>query len=312
MAVRGKLSAVTVTILLASSALLCACDESAPQPSKPESVQVGDKVIKLKLLTEERDRHEAAQKGTRPGAGEGTLLVYPAPEVVRIDTSAWTTPEDVVFMDRDGKVVGRKEEPAPVAQGVVPKAGAKVFTNTSPAFFTLMLPAGVGATIKEGESLRIDAARLIKQAQGPLVDVQIAGRTFHLEQAPTDEKRMKGLSDRVEIAPDGGMLFVFPSPVTTSFVMRDCPIPIDIIFLDGSGRVIAMYKMQVEPEATEQEKKVDPATGLSGYETRLKKYSSRFATQFVIELKANTLDTLKIKEHDKIDLPTDDLKKRAK
>src|SRR3954469_19885695 len=60
-------------------------------------------------------------------------------------------------------------------------------------------------------------------------DVKISGKTFHLELALEQDKRFKGLSDRESIPADGGMLFVFPQPVTSSFVMRDCPVPIDII-----------------------------------------------------------------------------------
>lgn len=50
------------------------------------------------------------------------------------------------------------------------------------------------------------------------------------------------------------------------------------------------------------------------YENRLKKYSSKFSSQYVIELKGDTLDTLKIKEGDKVELvgtTWDALKKQA-
>jgi hypothetical protein len=72
-----------------------------------------------------------------------------------------------------------------------------------------------------------------------------------------------------------------------------------------------MHKMLAEPPATEAEKQIDPATGLAKYEARLKKYPSKFAAQFVIELKGNTLDALKLKEGQKIEVDAD-LKKRAK
>src|SRR3954462_15091120 len=73
-------------------------------------------------------------------------------------------------------------------------------------------------------------------------DVTIDGKKFKLELALDGDTRFHGLSGRTEIPADGGMLFVFPQPVTTAFVMRDCPIPIDIIFLDGAGRVVATHK----------------------------------------------------------------------
>jgi uncharacterized protein len=143
-------------------------------------------------------------------------------------------------------------------------------------------------------------------------DVTIAGKKFKLELALDQDTRFKGLSGRTEIPADGGMLFVFPRPVTTSFVMRDCPVPIDIIYLDATGRVVSMHKMKAEDPRKEGEDAIDPATGVSKYEGRLTKYPSEYDTQYVIELKGNTLDELKLKKHDKIPLELMKLKKMAK
>ncbi|MBI1190006.1 MAG: hypothetical protein GC200_04910 [Tepidisphaera sp.] len=150
--------------------------------------------------------------------------------------------------------------------------------------------------------------------------VTIAGKPFTLELAIDQKVQFKGLGDRTEIKPDGGMLFVFSKPEARAFVMRDCPIPIDIIYLDGSGRVVATYKMTPEPPRSEAEKKLslpypsapEWAAMNNDYEDRLKKYPSGFAAQFVIELKGNTLDTLNVKKGDKIDFDIEGLKKLAK
>lgn len=151
-------------------------------------------------------------------------------------------------------------------------------------------------------------------APKPVIEtVKIKGRTFKLELAADPETRFKGLSGRTEIADDGGMLFVFDRPSVQQFVMRDCPIPIDIIYLDGTGRVVSFYKMVAEPPRTDAEKANDPGkTFNEAYERRLPRYHSRFAAQFVIELKGNTLDGLDIKVADKIDLDVVRLKKLAK
>ncbi len=159
-----------------------------------------------------------------------------------------------------------------------------------------------------------------KDDKPALEKVTIAGRTFMLELALEDQTRFRGMSGRTEIAADGGMLFVFKDPKVQEFVMRDCPIAIDIIYLDGSGRVTAAYKMAPEPPRSAEEAVLTvPFPGApqwSGtnlaYEKRLKKYSSRFASQYVIELKGNTLDELKLKEGDKIELDRAKLKKLAK
>jgi uncharacterized protein len=155
----------------------------------------------------------------------------------------------------------------------------------------------------------------------PIEKVTIAGKTFKLELAATDESRHHGLSGRTDIPEDGGMLFVFParSVQTHGFVMRDCPVPIDIIYLDVAGRVVNTHKMVPEPPRSEAEKVESTPTGYPAwfkqnaqYEARLKQYSSRYPSQFVIELKGDTLDTLKVKNGDKIALDLDRLKKLAK
>lgn len=147
--------------------------------------------------------------------------------------------------------------------------------------------------------------------------VTIDGRDFFLELALDNPTRTRGLSYREFIAPDGGMLFVFRNAAVRGFVMRDCVVPIDIIYLDGAGRIVKMYQMGVEPprdpQAGEGTYKGDnTGTQNATYEQRLRKYSSRFDAQFVIELAGGTLDTLDISEGDLIDLDTDWLESRAR
>ncbi|CAG0977312.1 hypothetical protein PHYC_01573 [Phycisphaerales bacterium] len=152
-----------------------------------------------------------------------------------------------------------------------------------------------------------------KQTKPRIEKVTISSKDFKLELAADPNTRFKGLSDRTEIAGDGGMLFVFPRASVQQFVMRDCPIPIDIIYLNASGRVLASYKMVPEPPRTAEEKVNDPGQSFNRhYEERLKRYSSKFDCQFVIELKGDTLDSLKLKEGDKIDLDLVRLKQLAK
>jgi uncharacterized protein len=157
-----------------------------------------------------------------------------------------------------------------------------------------------------------------QSAGGNVQSVKIGGEWFHLEVAADEATRMKGLGGRPYIDPDGGMLFVFREPRQSAFVMRDCPIDIDIIYLSREGRILTMYAMKAEParDADGSEGKAGEVGGTresSRYEERLKKYDSRYPTQFVIELKGGRLKTLKVplKEGDKIDLPYEDLKKRA-
>jgi uncharacterized protein len=154
--------------------------------------------------------------------------------------------------------------------------------------------------------------------------VKIGGQWFHLEVAADSPTRMKGLGQRTHIEPDGGMLFVFPYPQDHNrggFVMRDCPVDIDIIFLDPNGRIGNWHAMKAEkPRGADgvDEGKVGDFGGSPGaeaYERRLASYPSRYDYQFAVELAGGTIESKlkgKIHEGEKIDLPLDDLKKRAK
>lgn len=131
-----------------------------------------------------------------------------------------------------------------------------------------------------------------------ILPLTISNKPFHLELAITINQRFQGLSDRKEIAKDGGMLFVFSDTKTRTFVMRKCYIPIDIIFLDPGQRIVAMHAMTVEPYDTPEDK--------------LKFYSSHWPAMYAIELAGGTLAKLKLKAGDKIPFVlSDDLKQQV-
>ena len=136
------------------------------------------------------------------------------------------------------------------------------------------------------------------EGQDRTQQVQLNGHDFQLELALDHAARHQGLSDRQEIAANGGMLFVFPMPSHLQFVMRRCFVPIDLIYLDPAGRVLALHRMKVEPYDTP--------------ESRLTRYASPWPAQFVIELRGGTLDTLDLKEGQQIALPLDHLKRLAR
>lgn len=140
--------------------------------------------------------------------------------------------------------------------------------------------------------------------------VKVDGKTYHLELALDNPVRFKGLAGRETIEPDGGMLFVFPRALNLEFVMRDCLADIDILFLDASGRVVATHHMPKEPLRGEGEGEVGDEN--PAYHSRLKRYPSRFASQFVIELAGGELEKLEVKPGDRIQLDIAGLKKRAK
>jgi hypothetical protein len=62
--------------------------------------------------------------------------------------------------------------------------------------------------------------------------------------ASTPKTRHCGLSHRTELRSDFGMLFVFPHRQPLTFWMKDTLVPLSIAFLDGSGEILAIKRMQ--------------------------------------------------------------------
>ena len=115
--------------------------------------------------------------------------------------------------------------------------------------------------------------------------VAIGGETFTLELALDPATRQRGLSGRGAIPRHEGMLFVLPTPGPFAMVMRDCPAPIDVAFLDAEGRVVALHEMAVEPPRA-------PGETTTAYESRLPIYPSGESVQFAIETSGGRLRAL--------------------
>lgn len=165
--------------------------------------------------------------------------------------------------------------------------------------------SGAGGDAKQTGAKESDKKEPDKPKEPERVPVKIAGKTFKLEPALDDQTRIKGLSGRTEIPEDGGMIFVFPDIQVRHFVMRDCPVPIDIMFLDGAGHVLVTHAMVPE-------KPREPDEPSDTYERRLKPYSSRFPSGIAIELKGGKIKELGLKPGDKVEFDIEGLKKRAR
>lgn len=64
------------------------------------------------------------------------------------------------------------------------------------------------------------------------------GTRVNVEVATTDDARARGLMFRDSLAETSGMLFPFDTPRRYGFWMKNVRIPLDIIWLDQSGRVV--------------------------------------------------------------------------
>ena len=65
-----------------------------------------------------------------------------------------------------------------------------------------------------------------------------AGETsFAIEIADDPDEQSRGLMFRRELAAEAGMLFVYDPPQPAAFWMKNTFLPLDMIFIDDSGRV---------------------------------------------------------------------------
>lgn len=79
----------------------------------------------------------------------------------------------------------------------------------------------------------------LKQIEEPIAwrQVSIRDLSVRAEIASSALARYRGLSQRPQLAPQAGMLFVFPESEKRAFVMRDMSFPLDIIFIN-QGRIV--------------------------------------------------------------------------
>jgi len=136
-------------------------------------------------------------------------------------------------------------------------------------------------------------------------DVQVVGETFHVEVADDAASRLRGLSGRTSIPRNGGMLFVLPRPQAFGMVMRDCPHPIDVAFIDSLGRVVAIHTMVPEPPRRPDESPFE-------YERRLHDYDSGVPVQFALETAGGRLAELGLAVGDRVHFDAQALLARAR
>jgi hypothetical protein len=82
----------------------------------------------------------------------------------------------------------------------------------------------------------------------PVVKLTIAGHALAAEVATTDAQVRTGLMFRFSLAPDSGMLFVYPTPQPMAFWMRNTYVPLSIAFIAADGRIINIEDMAPQDE----------------------------------------------------------------
>ena len=74
---------------------------------------------------------------------------------------------------------------------------------------------------------------------------QAGKRDFSIELALTPSQQAQGLMFRREMAPDAGMLFVFPESREQTFWMKNTLLPLDMIFIKPDGTILSIAQRTV-------------------------------------------------------------------
>lgn len=78
--------------------------------------------------------------------------------------------------------------------------------------------------------------------------VTFGAHVLTVELAADPPSRERGLMGRQSLAPDAGMLFIFPDRAPRAFWMRQTPLPLSIAFLADDGTIVHMADMQPDDD----------------------------------------------------------------
>ena len=100
------------------------------------------------------------------------------------------------------------------------------------------------------------------------------------------------------------MLFINQRLRPVGMVMRDCPISIDVAFLDEDGRIVSSHEMRPEPPRA-------PGESARQYESRLPIYRSGQPARFSVETAGGRLAGLGVGVGDLLVFDTREVLERA-
>lgn len=151
------------------------------------------------------------------------------------------------LLDRSGSPKGSYLEIQRLSKiAASPLLADLVITAASPSFSSPPA-AGLSAPFITGFSSFYDnLKRLLSLFTG---QVTVGSVTIPVEIAATARQRQRGLSGRSRIPGNSGMLFVFPSPSTYSFWMKDMLFALDFIWIKD-GVVVEITRAVPPPAAT--------------------------------------------------------------
>jgi len=108
------------------------------------------------------------------------------------------------------------------------------------------------------------------------VNIKIGSLELKAYLACTEKEQEKGLGDRSSISNSDAMLFVFSEPSSRTFWMKDMLFPIDLLWLDSSGRVVGFENNMPPPTTSNLDE--------------LRSYPSPGAVSYVLEGNASLIE----------------------
>ncbi|MCW8881473.1 MAG: DUF192 domain-containing protein [Sedimenticola sp.] len=78
----------------------------------------------------------------------------------------------------------------------------------------------------------------------PLLTIQVNNINARVEVAATSYQREQGLMYRQRLEKDQGLLMIFPKAQQVSLWMLNTPIPLEVGFFNGQGKLLAISLMQ--------------------------------------------------------------------
>lgn len=122
------------------------------------------------------------------------------------------------------------------------------------SFFILILVAtSVYLVVREPKPIVEDYST--KFLESKLININFQ----YLELADSEQERQQGLMFRKELCKTCGMLFVFENSENRSFWMENTYLPLDIIFIDDTGKIINITPDAVPLDSSKRYNSTRPA-----------------------------------------------------
>jgi len=86
------------------------------------------------------------------------------------------------------------------------------------------------------------------RGQLPVLELNAGIHVIRAEVANSYETRARGLMYRDSLAPNQGMLFVFPQTERHCMWMKNTPLPLSVAFIDSGGEIVSISDMSPHTE----------------------------------------------------------------